>query len=204
MCVAPVADKESRPSNRMDIKQFVGLIAQNYPYKNEPLTHMKVQKLAFYCYGAIQAFGLERKVSPSDFIFEAWKHGPVNRELWTQFRHCGGQTIAEFPEAATVSTDVKAVLKNAITVYGALSAWSLRQQSHTERPWIEAFERGQEQMPPSEVKAHFHEKFMTGSVPAPEYLFGLGSFRIDGIPIQTYPDFNSLAVAVQRVVKGTK
>jgi uncharacterized phage-associated protein len=182
----------------MDVRQFAGWIARSYQYRKEPLTHLKVQKLAFYCYGAVLAHDLESRLSDWPIQFEAWEHGPVNKELWSEFKSFGGQPIASFPESGVAEPAVEDILQDALTVYGALSAWSLRQQSHLEQPWKDAFEQGRTAIHLADMRAHFKRKFAPGAVVAPEYLFGLGSFRIDGIPIQTYPSFKSLAAAVKR------
>jgi len=168
------------------------------------LTHLKIQKLAFYSYGSILAADMEHQLSNEIFEFQAWDHGPVNAELYNRFRAYGAKPIAEFPQPGSPPQAVAEILKDVVSIYGAFNAWSLRQQSHQERPWIDAHARGKGIIPTAEIKAHFKRKFMSGSVMAPDYLFGLGSFRIDGIPIQNYPNLKSLASAVQRVVKDFK
>ena len=85
-----------------------------------------------------------------------------------------------------------------------MSAWSLRNQTHAETPWRTAYAKKENSIDPVELKVFFQKKFATGSVVAPEYLFGLSSFTIDGIPVQSYSSLHSLATAVSRVFSDFK
>lgn len=181
------------------MENFGGWISQNYPYKNDPITHLKIQKLCFYLYGALMARDLEFAISPAPIQFEAWDHGPVNCELYKQYRMYGGNPIEVFPAAGKYVPGAVEVLNEALIIYGALDAWALRQQSHLEQPWKDAYQQGKGQIPSAKMKVYFKKKFSKGSVAAPEYLFGLGSFRIDGIPVQPYKSLTALAEAVKRM-----
>jgi uncharacterized phage-associated protein len=52
------------------------------------MSHLKLQKMLFYCYG-----GLVGKGIPVDGEFEAWKYGPVCREVWLRFKCYEDKTI---------------------------------------------------------------------------------------------------------------
>lgn len=184
------------------VMSLAGWIGHNYNYK-DPITHLKLQKLVFYCYGAILSKDLENEIG-SPIIFEPWEHGPVNRILYREFRDAGPSPISTFPEPGKYSEDASEVLESAITIYGALDAWPLRQQSHLESIWKESYDRKELRIDPQSMKHHFKKKFAKGQTQAPEYVFGLSSFRIDGIPMQSYDDLSSLAKAVQRVYSGIK
>lgn len=181
-----------------------GWICHNYKYKS-PLTHLKLQKLFFYCYGALLAANLEDQVG-EEIIFEPWEHGPVNNELYKFFRSKGSEPIEkkDFPEAGVYSKKVVNTLTDALTVYGVMSAWSLRNQTHAEEPWKTAYGKKEDKIDPENLKRFFKIKFSSGSVAAPEYLFSPSSFKIDGIPVQNYPDLNSLAKAVNSVFSDFK
>lgn len=57
----------------------------------EGLTHLKLQKLVFYCYSAAVAHGLEAQIGAIEL--EAWEHGPVSRTLWDEYRGCAAEPI---------------------------------------------------------------------------------------------------------------
>lgn len=186
------------------MKQLCGWICHNYKYK-DPLTHLKLQKLFFYCYGALLAENLENQVG-EQLTFEPWEHGPVNSELYQYFRHKGSNPIGpnDFPTPGNYSNEITSVLTDAITVYGAMSAWSLRNQTHAEAPWKNAYDRKASEIDSNELKSFFTKKFSKGSIAAPEYLFGLSSFAIDGIPVKNFASLNSLATAVNKVFSDFK
>lgn len=182
-----------------DIENFIGWIAKNYNYKNDPITHLKLQKLCFYLYGALMAKDLEFAISPEPIQFEAWDHGPVNTYVYNQFRKYQGVPIDSFPAAGVYAGEVEETLRDALTVYGAFDGWALRQQSHLEQPWKDAYQNGKITISSDLMKTYFKIKFSPGNVDAPEYFFGLGSFLIDGIPVQRYHSLKALAEAVKRV-----
>lgn len=172
-------------------------VLENYPY-NDPITHLKLQKLLFYCYGLVLACGCERALGDT-ICFQPWEHGPVNREIWSQYK---SYHSAEIPvlNSSTVNyaSPAAAVLRDALAVYGLLDAWRLRQQSHLEKPWEVAYQQRVSLIDNERIRSHFVHKFFSGSVNAPEYLLDTGTLRLDKIPVQGYPSFAELA----RVLKN--
>jgi uncharacterized phage-associated protein len=132
----------------------------------EPITHLKLQKLAFYCYGAALAYDCESEVCP--IAFDAWKHGPVNRDIYKSYASHGSCTIPVPFEAVEYTATAEHHLKDALAVYGQLDAWRLRQQSHLERPWVTAY-KAQGPIPTEQLKDYFRDKFC-GSVEWPQLL----------------------------------
>ncbi|MBL8605176.1 MAG: DUF4065 domain-containing protein [Myxococcales bacterium] len=175
-------------------------IRAQLPYRREALTHLKLQKLSFYCYGAALAFGAAEAVG-TDIVFEAWDHGPVCREIWERFRQYGKTPIPFLsPSAArTYAPEVEEHLLDALRVYGPLQAWSLRQESHLEEPWIRAFKDSQREITSEELRAHFKKKFTSGTVQFPEYLLHASSARLDGIPVAGRPSLRALGETVLRL-----
>ncbi len=103
--------------------------------KRGPMSHMKLQKLAYYS----QAWSLvwDDKKLFSNRI-EAWANGPVIPELYWQYQgyfeiaspNSGDPTALDSEQAATVD----AVLE----FYGDKSAQWLSQLTHSEAPWKDA------------------------------------------------------------------
>lgn len=163
---------------------------------SRPTTHLKLQKLAFYCFGAAAAHDQEGAIG--DLRFEAWEHGPVNRAIYDEYRLFGANVIEPPPRCREYSTSLSGVLADALAVYGSLDAWSLRQQSHLETPWIEARRASTSEIDPLAIKRHFRAKFRGGHVGYPEYLADTGSFRLDRIPVRGFDSLAELAAAVRR------
>jgi uncharacterized phage-associated protein len=157
-------------------------VRANLTYRKGPLTHLKLQKLVFYCFGGALAFGVEGDVG-GNIVFEAWEHGPVNRDVWQEFRQFKGQPIPEIDpwDAPSFSERTESVLSDVLTLYGLLDAWSLRQESHLEAPWLEAW-RVRGAISSDGLRAHFKKKLAGDHVAYPHYLLEPGSLLLDGIP----------------------
>jgi uncharacterized phage-associated protein len=171
-------------------------IQERYPYAVlDQLTHLKLQKLGFYCFGAALAFGHEDEVA--GITFEAWDHGPVNREVYREYRAFGASRLPE-SSSRTVeySAETEQVMLDVLRVYGVLDAWTLREESHLELPWIEARERGDAIISNDRIKAHFSGKFRGDAIRPPEHLLNAGSFSLDGIPVRSYSSLHEIAGAI--------
>ena len=88
------------------------------------LINLKLQKLLYY----VQAwsYGINKKPM-FDGEFEAWIHGPVNREIYNRFnstKYLYSSEDAEF---------IDFILENYLKYSGA----ELERLSHNEMPWIE-------------------------------------------------------------------
>lgn len=101
-----------------------------------PMTTMKLQKLVYYS----QAWSV---VWDDDVLFpepiEAWKNGPVVRDLWESTRGAfrvsrvhGGNSSALSPEQARTVDIV-------LAFYGDKDAQWLSDLTHMEAPWKEAY-----------------------------------------------------------------
>jgi uncharacterized phage-associated protein len=101
------------------------------------ITTWKLQKLCYYA----QAWSLAwdgKALFPEDF--EAWRNGPVCRELYD--RHQGMFTVSaeDFREAdsSVFDKDQRETIDVIIREYGSEDAYALREISHSEMPWIQA------------------------------------------------------------------
>jgi uncharacterized phage-associated protein len=174
-------------------------ILANVPYRREGMTHLKLQKLAFYCYGAALAFDCDGDVG-SDVTFEAWEHGPVCRDVWQTYKGFKGTVIPWLAAdaAPTYGAEATRRMRDALAVYGAMNAWSLRQESHLEAPWV-AHSKAADVIPTEELRQHFHRKFAAGTVQFPEYLLHGSSAQLDGIPVRGCGSLEELATIVERI-----
>lgn len=95
---------------------------------------MQLQKLLYYS----QVWSLVWSGTPViDDEFEAWKDGPVVRGVWVHYRYtapadwCG--------DAHALSPKEKAIADAIATFYGKMSGGALRDLTHEEAPWCDAF-----------------------------------------------------------------
>lgn len=181
-------------------KELSTWVLENYPY-NDPVTHLKLQKLLFYCYGLVLACECEAALGDTIY-FQPWEHGPVNREIWSQYRSFQAAEIPVLNSHSVIYPPTTvSILRDTLAVYGLLDAWRLRQQSHLETPWVVAYQQRAPLIDNESIRRHFTHKFFRGSVSAPEYLLDTGTFKLDKIPIQPHLSFAQLARDLQHEFK---
>lgn len=154
----------------------------------EGTTHLKLQKLLFYAYGAARAAGEHVPFVP----FCNWQHGPVCVEVYERHKQHGGQPL---PVPAS-SLPLPPNARDAVRVYGALSAWQLRNESHLEEPWLKTTLGAD--IPDEMIVAHFRMKFAGPFVSAPKNLAGSWSLSADGLPPLTARSLGELAYSLGR------
>ena len=126
-------------------------VAEYFLVKTEPdceefISNLKLQKLLYYAQGFFLA--IYDKLLFDDPI-EAWTHGPVVRELYHEYKESGSKAI-DPPERIDLSIyDEKTtdLLDEVWQVYGQYSAYKLRNLTHEEPPWKNAYDK----MPGSEI-----------------------------------------------------
>lgn len=115
-------------------------VAQYILDQRGPMTSMKLQKLVFYS----QAWAV---VWDDDILFpepiEAWKNGPVVRELWEANRHAFRVSVVAGGNAGNLSAAQRESVDRVLDFYGARDAQWLSDLTHMEDPWKDAYARGQ-------------------------------------------------------------
>lgn len=163
--------------------------------RSSSVSHLKLQKLAFYCYGISAATSPSFKAELGHIAFVAWKHGPVNRELYDRFRDQGASPLQAPPHPPTsYSPQLAATLTDVLNVYGRLEPWELVKQSHLEAPWKNTPQSAT--IDDVAIIEHFAQKYRQGQVRAPEYLSGEWSLNLDGIPTYRYGSLSELAADI--------
>jgi len=110
-------------------------IVRKFQESGDPVTNLKLQKLLYY----VQGWHLGLFGTPAfEGRFEAWVHGPVVRDVYTRFRDCRWNPIANDVPDVALERRLKDHIDEVLDVYGSDSAWSLERRSHAEDPWIEA------------------------------------------------------------------
>jgi len=106
------------------------------------LSTLKLQKLLYYCQSWYLAF-YSKPLFEEDF--QAWVHGPVNRELYNLYKESkflySAITISDITEPKIddiLTEEVKDHVNVVLETYAPYSAYELEVMTHTEKPWIDA------------------------------------------------------------------
>lgn len=122
------------------------VVLANYILKHfGPMSHLKLQKLLFYCDAYCLAFFGEELISDR---FEAWVHGPVCRKVYNEMKGASVlYTDMSYSPISGINEDVifdklPIDIKDLINeVLANLTPWTgieLERSTHRELPWIEA------------------------------------------------------------------
>lgn len=114
--------------------------------EDEYITQMKLHKLLYYAQGVFMAV-FDQRLFDEELL--AWKHGPVVRSIYDKYqgiRELGKDSLDEeqvvdYKEIAN-NKDSRMVLEVVYDVYGKYSAGELRNMTHEEKPWKEAWSSG--------------------------------------------------------------
>lgn len=118
------------------------LLAKADESVGDGISNLKLQKLVYYA----QGYHLALHDGPLfGAPIEAWEHGPVVPELYHAYKQHGPGNIPLSDDFDPDSYDASAVrlLDEVYDVFGQYSAWKLRNMTHEERPWIDAYQNGE-------------------------------------------------------------
>lgn len=106
------------------------------------LNLLKLQKLLYYA----QAWHLALFEEPL-FAgrFQAWVHGPVNRQVFDRFKDdktlyslVGAEDVRSDFDMGSIPTDAARFIDDVLEAYAGLTGTQLEEMTHNEDPWIEA------------------------------------------------------------------
>lgn len=119
------------------------------------LSNLKLQKLCYYAQGvALAARGeplFEERI-------EAWLHGPVVPALYRRYKEYGAGAIPPVADLDLTAYDDadRRILDDVYDFYGQYSAWRLRDMTHSEAPWKDAYAEGMSaEISTEALRAHF-------------------------------------------------
>lgn len=131
------------------------------------VVNLKLQKLMYYIQAWYLAFNKEKLF---DADFQAWVHGPVNRELYDRFKVSKGlytfitpSDVQESFELNSIQIDNRNHIDSVLEAYEKYSATELEIMTHNEDPWIitrqgySSFQRC-EKVISSELMAEYYSK----------------------------------------------
>jgi uncharacterized phage-associated protein len=123
------------------------------------ITQLKLQKLCYYAQGFYLAI-YQVPLFPEHF--EAWKHGPVAKELRSSLVYKGNDVVlsSDLPLAVTIASDKVTDFLNKIwDKFGHYKAEMLIEMTHAEDPWAEAYSIGQNtRLSLSTMQAYFNKR----------------------------------------------
>ena len=111
-------------------------LATQHDEAGELISNLKLQKLVYYAQGVHLAVH-DRPLFREQI--KAWDHGPVVPQLWHDFKKYGAAPLPVPSAAPEFDAAAREVLDDVAEVYGQFSAWRLRELTHSEPPWIEAY-----------------------------------------------------------------
>jgi uncharacterized phage-associated protein len=142
-----------------DVANYILEISKEDPTDEEYelISHMKLQKLIYYC----QGFHLALCDKP---LFhepiEAWRHGPVCPALYHNLKYLGSLPVTVIADCASSLTDrEKEIIRLVYDKYGQYSAAKLRKMTHEEPPWKDAVQSSS--ISEDAIKDYFTESYIS-------------------------------------------
>lgn len=132
-------EKKTIPSAAQIAKLLIELAEQDRDVDQEPMTHMRLQKLLYY----VQGWSIARRgVKAFDEHIEAWEHGPVVPTLYRALKDSGRQPVTvDQLEDGQVDSELRSFVASVWADYRSHSTIRLRNMTHTESPWKDAWEK---------------------------------------------------------------
>jgi uncharacterized phage-associated protein len=108
------------------------------PDSGDTISNLKLQKLLYYAQGFhLAVFG--EALFPEPIV--AWRHGPAVRCVYATYAgySSGGIEPPENFDPTVIPAQSRDLLDEVYTTYGQYSAWRLRDMTHNEAPWCDAW-----------------------------------------------------------------
>jgi uncharacterized phage-associated protein len=120
-----------------DIAKY--FLAQVEEELGDSISNLKLQKLAYYAQGFHLA--MFEGIPLFDEKIEAWTHGPVIPDLYDLYKdyESGPIPLPKDLDLSVYSDEARKLLDEVYSVYGQFSAWKLRDLTHDEKPWLDAY-----------------------------------------------------------------
>lgn len=130
-------------------------LAKQEPEAGDTISNLKLQKLCYYAQGLSMA---TRGEPMFDEKMEAWLHGPVIPALYHSYKDFGSETIPAVRDLDFDAFDPadRMILDDVHSYFGQFSGWRLRQMTHDEGPWSDAYQENMNhEITLDALKAHF-------------------------------------------------
>ena len=136
-------DKMIKESSPLDINAVCDYIITKCSEAGCVLNNLKLQKLLYYADAWHLAFYGKKLVNGN---FQAWIHGPVNREIYDRFLNTKSLYSDISLEDVTEGFDASHLenyrehIDKIVEAYGKFTGSQLEDMSHKEEPWLKARE----------------------------------------------------------------
>lgn len=126
--------------NKIDSLVLSDYILLNYG----PMSHLKLQKLLFYCDAYHLAYFNEELITDN---FEAWVHGPVSKKVFDSFKDksilysdlsFSGNSKETLNLFSELTSEQQELINDVLSVLSKWTSLQLETSTHKETPWIEA------------------------------------------------------------------
>ncbi len=122
----------------LDVFAIAEYLVRFFEKELDNITPLKLQKLLYYAQG-IALGRYSKRLFNEQFL--SWEHGPVVKSVYDKYKVIGSNPIQadqDLDISEVEKNDIAInVLKETISLYGIYSAWTLRNKTHNEAPWIE-------------------------------------------------------------------
>ena len=128
-----------------NLQKIDSLILSDYILmKYGPMSHLKLQKLLFYCDAYHLAYFDTELITDK---FEAWVHGPVSRKVFDSLRdksviyadlNFNGDAESVDRNVMNLASSQREVIEDVLSELSKWSGLQLETATHREMPWIEA------------------------------------------------------------------
>lgn len=111
-------------------------IYKSNPYSNENITNLKLQKLLYYAQGHYLVENSGNPLFKNEI--EAWVHGPVVRDVYSQYSHYNFNVIendVNLEMIADIEDETKELLDQVWDKYKKYNGKQLELMTHQESPW---------------------------------------------------------------------
>ena len=133
--------------------------------KNKPLTLMQIIKLVYICHGFM--LGIYHRPLINQPV-EAWRYGPVIKELYEAMRKYGSSHITKkisrwYDKESTLDEDEQDIVEQVFDKYGELSGVALSTLTHQPNtPWDITWRHYKQKATiPSDLIEEYYSKVMT-------------------------------------------
>ena len=125
------------------------------------ISNLKLQKLCYYAAGVMAAARQNDEFPLFAEPIEAWQHGPVVPAIYHKFKEHGSNGIPPIVggDFSEIDARDRAVLDDVYNFYGQYSAWKLRNMTHEEAPWLDAYGQADDTISTAALREFFSQEF---------------------------------------------
>lgn len=156
----------------IDVARYFLLVASSLE-AGDTISNLKMQKMLYYA----QGWHFAHFNTPLfDDEIEAWKHGPVVRQVYNEFKKYGRDAISfdelDSFDKNTINSDEQEFITFVFKRLSRISAWELAELTHKEPPYKDNFvEAMNNNIPKDEIKNYFCTKLNEQIIKQKEILF---------------------------------